>query len=217
MIDLHTHTFLSDGVLIPSEFMQRAYAAGYTALAITDHVDPSNMDTVVPKIVETIEVLKEYLKITVIPGAEITHVPVGLIGKMVERARKLGAKIVVVHGETLAEPVAPGSNRAGIEAGADILSHPGLISVEDAIRAKELGVALEITARKGHSISNGHVAKVAMETGASLVINTDAHAPEDLITLERAKIILRAAGIAEEKIDQVLANSKKLVDKIRRN
>ncbi|MBI5409289.1 MAG: histidinol phosphate phosphatase domain-containing protein [Nitrospirae bacterium] len=217
MIDLHTHTLLSDGVLIPSELIQRAYTAGYRALAITDHVDPSNIDIAVPKIVETIEALKEYLRLTVIPGAEITHVPPGLIGKMVERARALGAKIVVVHGETLAEPVAAGTNRAAIEAGADILSHPGLISVEDALTAKGKGVALEITSRKGHSISNGHVAKIAMETGAMLVINTDSHAPEDLISRDRAKLILHAAGIEEEKIDRVLANSERLVDKFRRN
>ena len=32
-------------------------------------------------------------------------------------SRELGAKIVVVHGETVAEPVEPGNNRAAIEAG----------------------------------------------------------------------------------------------------
>ncbi|RJQ24044.1 MAG: histidinol phosphate phosphatase domain-containing protein [Nitrospiraceae bacterium] len=217
MIDLHTHTLLSDGVLVPSEFIRRAYVAGYRALAITDHVDPSNIENVVPAIVKTIEALNEYLQIKVLPGAEITHVPPGLIGKMVERARKLGAKIVVVHGETLSEPVAPGTNRAGIEAGADILSHPGLISVENALMAKKRGVALEITSRKGHSISNGHVAKVAKETGAALVINTDSHAPEDLITVERAKLVLLAAGIAEESIKQVFENSERLIEETRRN
>jgi len=212
MIDLHTHTLLSDGVLLPSELVQRAYSAGYRALALTDHVDMSNIDFVIPRIVEAVKELRPYSKLTLIPGAEITHVPPRLIAKIVGRARNLGATIVVVHGETLAEPVAPGANRAGIEAGADIISHPGLISREDALLAKEKGVSLEITARKGHSISNGHVARIAMETGAALVISTDAHGPEDLITLDRAKIILRAAGIPKENIGSVLKNSKKLAD-----
>jgi putative hydrolase len=217
MIDLHTHTLLSDGVLLPSELVQRAHSAGYRALALTDHVDMSNIDFVVPRIVEAVKELRPYSKLTLVPGAEITHVPPKLIAKIVGRARSLGAKIVVVHGETLAEPVAPGANRAGIEAGADIISHPGLISREDALLAKEKGVALEITARKGHSISNGHVARMAMETGAALVINTDAHGPEDLITLDRAKIILCAAGIPEENISSILKNSETIADTLGRD
>jgi len=37
MIDLHTHSLFSDGELIPSELVSRAAAAGYRAIAITDH------------------------------------------------------------------------------------------------------------------------------------------------------------------------------------
>ena len=215
MIDLHMHTLLSDGVLLPAELIQRAASAGYTALALTDHVDMSNIDFVIPRIVSALKEIAPFSRMIIIPGAEITHVPPKLIPEMVRRARGLGAKIIVVHGETLAEPVAPGTNRAGIEAGADIISHPGLISREDALRATELGVALEITSRKGHSISNGHVAKIAAETGAALVINTDSHGPEDLLTLEKARNILLAAGIAEDKIHAVLENSVKLAEKNR--
>jgi putative hydrolase len=217
MIDLHMHTLLSDGVLLPSELIQRAYSMGYRALALTDHVDMSNIDFVVPRIVTVIKEITEFSQVTVIPGAEITHVPPKLIPVMVKRARELGAKIVIVHGETLAEPVTAGTNRAGIEAGADIISHPGLISTEDVILAKERDVALEITARKGHSISNGHLARIALETGAQLVINTDSHAPEDLITLERAKMILRASGITGKNVDDIIENSEKLIHKIGRN
>ena len=217
MIDLHTHTLFSDGVLLPSELVQRAFCAGYKAIAMTDHMDMSNVDFIVPRIVEASNVLSEYSPLKIIPGAEITHVPPKLIGKLIEKARNLGAKLVIVHGETVVEPVIPGTNRAGIEAGADILSHPGLISIEDSTLAMEKGVALEITARKGHSLSNGHVAKIAMATGATMVINTDSHAPEDLINRERARIILQAAGIPEENIETIFANSQKLVDKTGRN
>jgi len=217
MIDLHMHTLLSDGVLLPSELIQRAYSMGYRALALTDHVDMSNIDFVVPRIVTVIKEISEYSPVTVIPGAEITHVPPELIPVMVRKARDLGAKIVIVHGETLAEPVTAGTNRAGILAGADIISHPGLISAKVATLAKKHGVALEITTRKGHSISNGHLARMALETGAQLIINTDSHAPEDLITLERAKMILRAAGITGRNIDHIIGNSEKLIHKIGRN
>lgn len=214
MIDLHTHSLLSDGVLLPSELIRRAYVNGYKALAITDHVDSSNIDFVVPRIVEVVNAVAEHSQIKVIAGAEITHVPPKLIEKLVLEARELGAKIVVVHGETVVEPVAPGTNRAAIDAGADILAHPGLISKEDAVRAKENGVALEITSRKGHSLSNGHVLRIAMETGATVIINTDTHEPEDLITPYRAKIVLRGAGADEEAVKQIFANSQKLIDRI---
>ena len=217
MIDLHTHTLFSDGVLLPSELVQRASVAGYKAIALTDHMDMSNVDFIVPRIVGASTELSVHAELTVIPGAEITHVPPKLIGKLVDKARKLGAEIVVVHGETIVEPVIPGTNRAGIEAGADILSHPGLISVEDAKKAREKGVALEITSRKGHSLSNGHVAKMSMMTGAVMVLNTDSHGPEDLISRERGELILRAAGIPDESIGTIFENSKRLVDKMGRS
>ena len=151
MIDLHTHSLFSDGVLLPSELVRRAYDKGYKALAITDHVDSSNFDFVIPRVAAAINDISKYADMVLIPGAEITHVPPELIAGLVAKARELGAKIVVVHGETVVEPVIRGTNRAAIEAGADILAHPGLISKEDAEAAKQKGVVLELTARKGHS------------------------------------------------------------------
>ncbi|MDP2277923.1 MAG: histidinol phosphate phosphatase domain-containing protein [Nitrospirota bacterium] len=213
MIDLHTHSLFSDGELLPAELIQRASVMGYKAIAITDHVDQSNIDIVIPRIVKALKALKDFVSIIAIPGAEITHVPPALISSMVKEARQLGAKIVVVHGETIAEPVAEGTNRAAIEAGADIVSHPGIISTEDLLLAKEKGVALEITSRKGHSISNGHVAKEAIKFGVHLVINTDAHGPADLITDETAKKILLSAGIDVNRIEYVFENSMALVEK----
>jgi len=198
------------------EMIRRASIAGYEAIALTDHADVSNIDFVIPRLLEVSRSITEDLRITVIAGVEITHVPPRMMEELVRRARELGAEIVLAHGETIAEPVMPGTNIAAINAGVDILTHPGLITVEDAKKAVEKGVALEITSRKGHSLSNGHVAKVAMETGARMVINTDAHAPEDLITSFRAKTILRASGIPEEIIDGIFENSRKMVEGIRR-
>ena len=216
MIDLHTHSFFSDGELVPSELIRRATAFGYKAIAITDHVDSSNIDLVVPRIVNAIKKIKPYISIDAIPGAEITHVPPQLIPELVKEARHLGAKIVVVHGETIVEPVAPGTNRAAIEANADILAHPGLISEEDLLLAKEKGVTLEITARKGHSLSNGYVAKEAIRFGIPLCINTDAHSPSDLITRDMARTILLSSGIEQNRIESIFDHAKALIEKTRR-
>lgn len=216
MIDLHTHSIFSDGELIPYELVRRAIAKGYRAIAITDHVDSSNMDFVIPRIVKAIDKLRTYVSIEVIPGAEITHAPPRMIPDLVKEARNLGALIVVVHGETIVEPVVEGTNRAAIEAGADLLAHPGLIKTEDILFAKEMGTMLEITSRKGHSLSNGYVAKEASKFGVSLSINTDSHSPDDLITVEMARNILIAAGIDENRLEQVFENSKRFVEKISR-
>lgn len=213
MIDLHTHSIFSDGELVPAELVRRASALGYKAIAITDHIDQSNIDFIIPRIVKIVDALKDYVSLEIIPGAEITHVPPSLIPDMVKEARKLGARIVVVHGETIVEPVAEGTNRAAIASGADILAHPGLISDDDLQFAKDRGVTLEITARKGHSLSNGYVAKRALEIGIHLTINTDAHSPSDLITEEFAARILLSAGIADDRISAVFQHSADLVEK----
>ena len=218
MIDLHTHTVLSDGELLPFELVQRAAAAGYRAIAITDHVDASNIDFVIPRIVKAASRLKGAVPIEVVPGVEITHAPPGLVKDLVREARQLGACLVVVHGETLAEPVAEGTNRAAIEAGADILAHPGLISIEDVLYASEKSVALEITTRKGHSITNGHVAQAAIKFGAQIVINTDSHSPGDLVSRDRAERILMGAGIGAERISPVFDAARNILERaLRRN
>lgn len=213
MIDLHTHTVLSDGELLPFELVRRAASIGYRAIAITDHVDSSNIDHAVPRIARAVAKLKGLVPMDVIAGAEITHAPPELIRELVKEARALGAGLVIVHGETIVEPVVPGTNRAGIEAGADILAHPGLITTEDMLLAKEKGVVLEITARKGHSLSNGYIAKEAMRFGVPLTINTDSHSPADLITKEMAIKILLAAGIEESRLAFVFETAQSLVEK----
>jgi histidinol phosphatase-like PHP family hydrolase len=218
MIDLHTHSIFSDGELIPFELIRRAEAIGYKAVAITDHIDSSNIDFVIPRIVTALKKIQSYISIEALPGAEITHAPPQIIKELVKEARNLGAKIVIVHGETLVEPVLPGTNRTAIEANADILAHPGIITEEDLLLAKEKGVTLEISSRKGHSLSNGYVAQEAIRFGVPLSINTDAHSPTDLITKETAIKILLGAGIEHNRIESIFDNSKAIVERaLRRN
>jgi putative hydrolase len=210
MIDLHTHTLFSDGVLIPSELVRRAAVKGYEIIALTDHADASNLDFIIPRVTIACKELNRRWKIRALPGIELTHIPPESFGDLTERARSLGAAIVIAHGETLVEPVHPGTNRAAIEARVDILAHPGLLTQQEAELAARNGVCLEITSRKGHSLSNGHVAKIAGETGAKLVIDTDSHEPGDLITDEQAQNILFGAGLSVDRIPMVYQNSRDL-------
>src|SRR5512134_1623561 len=199
MIDLHTHSLFSDGVLVPSELVRRAVMKGYEVIAITDHADASNLDFIIPRVTAACRELSRRWKIKALPGLELTHIPPETFGTLTKKARKLGAVIVVAHGETLVEPVHPGTNRAAIEAKVDILAHPGMITRGEAALAARNGVHLEITTRKGHSLSNGHVARVAEASGAKLVIDTDAHEPGDLVSDEFARAVLAGAGLSAQR------------------
>jgi putative hydrolase len=210
MIDLHTHSLFSDGVLVPSELVRRAVMKGYNVIAITDHADSSNLDFTIPRVAAACKELNRRWKIIALPGIELTHIPPETFAELTQKARSLGAAVVVAHGETLVEPVHPGTNRAAIEAGVDILAHPGLITKEEAELAARKGVHLEISSRKGHSLSNGYVARMAVEAGAKLVIDTDTHEPGDLITSEFAETVLRGAGLVADQIAVVFRNSKEL-------
>jgi len=108
VIDLHLHSTFSDGALIPAEVVSRALAAGYEALAITDHA---------------------------------------------------------------------------------------------------------ITARKGHSLTNGHVAHTAVKTGARMVYNTDAHAPGDFTPWETSLRIVRGASLSEKDAERMQGNARELLSR----
>ena len=213
MIDLHTHSVFSDGVLIPAELVRRYESSGYKALAITDHADSSNLDFIIPRVIKVCDDLNRTQSVLAIPGIEITHAPPVLMPGLVQEARELGAKIVVLPGETVTEPVAPGTNRAGIEAGIDILAHPGLLTPEDAALAAEKNVFLEITTRYGHSITNGHVAKVAEAAGAAMVLNSDCHEPCDIMSHQLAEKIVKGAGLADDSFPALLSNSRQLLER----
>jgi len=207
MLDLHCHTFLSDGELLPAELARRVEARGYRYVAMTDHAGPSNLEEVVAAVRRAAEGLNPHLTCQIIPGVELTHLPPVLIAPMARRARELGARWVVVHGETLVEPVPPGTNRAALEAGKkggiDLLAHPGLLTLEEARLAAANGVALELSARGGHCLGNGRTAALAREAGATLLVNSDAHAPKDLMEDEFARRLALGAGLSEEEAEEL--------------
>lgn len=212
MIDLHMHSIFSDGELLPSELIRRAEQIGYSAMAITDHADISNMDWIIPRIIQVCQWCNTYNKIKALPGIELTHIPPKAIFDMASKARDLGAVVIVVHGETLSEPVAPGTNLAALASDIDILAHPGLLSEAEAKMAADRGIYLEISARKGHSLSNGRVANIAKKFSAKLILNTDSHNPGDLISYENACKIAHGAGLEKNEIDSLFVNAKQIVE-----
>ncbi len=214
MIDFHTHTVFSDGELIPSELVKRAKDKGYRAIAITDHADFSNVEIIIKNIKKATFGLEKYYGLYVFCGVEITHVPPKLIKNVILAAKQLGADLIVVHGESPVENVAKTTNFEAITSKCDILAHPGLITQKETELAAKNNVYLEITARSGHSLTNGHVFQMSKKYGAKCIINTDTHSPYDLIDINFAKVILYGCGMDESIVNQTLANSEELLEKV---
>lgn len=216
LYDFHTHTILSDGSLSAMELIRRADVAGYRAVGVTDHVGPGSLARVLFEVQQDCAMAKAYWDIIAIPGVELTHIPPVAIPDLARRARELGASLVIVHGETLSEPVARGTNLAAARCPyVDILAHPGNLNSDEAAAASHNGVFIEITTRKSHSSPNAAVARVALESGAMTLVNSDAHEPEDLLTSDLAWATARAASIHESLLAATLEkNPAILLDRI---
>ncbi len=128
-------------------------------------------------------------------GVELRHVPPALLPDAVLEAREAGAAFVMVYGESLSDQVEQGTNFAAVDAGADIISHPGLIDAETAAFAAEKGVALEFTSCPRHSLANAHTARLALEHGAALVRGSSATCAEELTTRALWPMIVKGSDV----------------------
>jgi histidinol phosphatase-like PHP family hydrolase len=205
MYDLHTHTILSDGEMLPIELIRRMAVIGYTTVAITDHADPSNTEEILANLTKVRKSAQIY-GVKLLCGVELTHVPPELIADLAKSAKEQGADIVVVHGETPVEPVAPGTNHAACGCRyVNVLAHPGLVTIKDAQLAAKNGVALELTSRGGHNRTNGYVARIAREAGCQLVVDSDAHAPHDILSESEKFVVAKGAGLTDAQCREVIS------------
>lgn len=216
--DFHMHTTESDGELLPMELIRRAAASDHRAIGLTDHASFSNLDTVVKALTADCRKADAW-GIEAIPGVELTHVPVRYIDEAVRKSRKAGAELVIVHGETPVEPVEKGTNHAALSnPEVDILAHPGMMTIDEAELAAKNDIILEITCRKGHSLANGHVANMARQAGATVVVNTDTHAPSDLSTMAFATLVAQGAGMTPEEVRAALVtNPESVLKRLKRD
>jgi histidinol phosphatase-like PHP family hydrolase len=204
--NLHAHTFLSDGALLPSEVAVRYQAKGYKAIAITDHADYSNIKPAIKSVLQFCNKWPKDSGIKVFPGIELTHLPPSQFKPLAQIARKGGIKVIIAHGETPVEPVVAETNSFALNADIDILAHPGLISDSDTQLAKERNIFLEITSRKGHRETNLHVINQARKFGAKLILNNDSHAPEDIISTQELSEFGIESGLTKVEIEEINLN-----------
>jgi len=214
--DFHTHTFNSDGILSPVELIRYAVINGYATIGVTDHVAIGSLERIIKEVTQDCELARKHWDIIAMPGVELTHIPPETIDDIARKAKELGAWLVIVHGETSTEPVPEGTNRAAIQSPyVDILAHPGYLTLEEAKLAVQNETYIELSARKGHSATNNHVAQVCMTAGAKLLVNSDTHSDLDLLTPATVETILINAGVPKEQFNRILSeNPTQLRDKI---
>ncbi len=206
-IDLHSHSFLSDGSESPTGMWRVAETIEHRALAITDHVSLEDPKPVLDRLHREATAW-EGSKFRPVVGVELTYVPPRRIADAARGARRAGAEIVIVHGESLVERTPEGTNRAAIDSGeVDVLAHPGLIEPADVELAKAHSVILELSGREGHSLTNGHVAALALARGVPLVVDSDAHRSSQLIPPARAREIARGAGLPAAEVEKALGET----------
>ncbi len=216
LCDFHTHTSLSDGVLSPIELIRRAVVNKYDAIALTDHAGPGTMERIIRETVTACTLARAHWDILAIPAIELTHLPPKSIDDAARQAKEAGAWLVIVHGETIVEPVEAGTNMAALQSShVDILAHPGLLTLKEAQQAAARGIFLEISARHGHSLTNGHVAALAQKVRAQLLLNSDTHSESDLLTSSLADAIIKGSGLNDAACHQVRqVNPQPLIQKL---
>lgn len=210
--DFHQHSLLSDGVLLPAELLRRRVKDGMQAIAITDHVDSSTIDHVLNQLKHVKDDLDE--DILFIPGVEITHVPPAKIPELAKKAKREGF-LVVIHGETIVEPVPQGTNHVAVRCpDVDLLAHPGILDEKDAELAAENEVFVELSARKGHCLGNGRTFTLSKKYDFRMLVNSDGHRPGDYFTFEFAKQVALGAGADNNDLEKIFGEyPKKLLEK----
>ncbi|MDE1878991.1 MAG: histidinol phosphate phosphatase domain-containing protein [Euryarchaeota archaeon] len=215
--DFHSHTLLTDGSAMPIDMWHHAVLLGHRALAITDHLYGEDPRPMMTRLLADQEAFGSG-GLTTLVGVEVSMLRPDRIAAAAKAARKAGAQIVIVHGETPVEPVPPGTNRAAIESNeVDLLAHPGLLSEPEAELARAHDVILELSSRRGHGLGNGIVAVRALAAGAQLVVDSDAHSAHDLIRQEFARKVALGAGVPVSQVERVITETpQKLLKRLGR-
>ena len=184
----------ASGGLDAASALRYASLAGLRFVGLTVKSDGSDLSRL-GAVVSHVRRLSLYADMEARTGVELHHVPPALLPDTVRQAREAGAEIVIVHGETLCDQVETGTNFAAIEAGADILAHPGLIDEKCAEFAAERGVALEFTSCPRHALANAHVADLALRFGCLLVRGSAARCASELATRSFWMQVVRGADV----------------------
>jgi DNA polymerase (family 10) len=237
--DLHMHTEATDGRDTIRQMAEAALARGLAYIAITDHsknlamtngLDDARALAHVRRISEVdAEMQNEYgARIRVLPGIEVDILADGSLDLDDATLAEMDIVVASVHShfnQTSEEMTArvlraienPHVRILGHPTGRKILSRePYAIDIEKVLqRAVELGVAVEHNASPARSdLSDLHLRR-ARELGCRIVVNTDAHATEELDQMRYGITQLRRAWLTAGDVLNTLPTADALLARLR--
>jgi len=192
--DLHTHTDWSDGDNSIAEMIEAAAAFGHDYVAITDHATGPGMvggvgvdDETLREQIEEIRAAADDADIEVFAGVEANIGEDGSISVAEDVLAELDLVVASPHAALSGD----GTDRliAAVEhPQVDIIGHPtgrylnrrpGLNIEYDRVAeaAADAGTALEVNANPRRLDLGGQAVRAALEAGATITIDTDAHRP----------------------------------------
>lgn len=218
--ELHAHTVASDGVWTIEEFARWAIARGFHTIAITDHskgqVQANGLTNarLVKHIEEVRKVAKKLAKeITILAGSECDILADGSLDYPDELLAELDVVVASPHAALTQEDDKATNRllRAIENPYVTIMGHPTgrLVARRAGINpdmaqvvkaAAQRGVALEINANYHRLDLRDAHARLALDAGCKLSINTDAHAAEDTRHLVYGVLTARRAGARAEDV-----------------
>jgi DNA polymerase (family 10) len=197
--DFHMHTVASDGNCEISELAEAAKDLGYKVICITDHSKSSAIANgqspkELSRQIKEIRKLNEKIKgITILAGAEVDILADGSMDFEDKLLAELDFVIASIHSgmSSPREKVTTRTLKAMDNSYINCIAHPTgrLIGQREAMdidmdaiikHAAVTGTALEVNAHPMRLDLKDVHCKMAIEAGVKLVINTDAHSPEQL-------------------------------------
>jgi DNA polymerase (family 10) len=195
--DIHTHTNWSDGSNTIAEMVEGAAAFGHDYLAVTDHATGPGMvggvgvpDEKLREQITEVESVAADADIDVFTGVEANIAADGSVSVADDLLADLDVVVASPHAaldgdgtdRLVAAAEHPDVNVIGHPTGRYLNRREGLdVDIERlAAAAADNDTALEINANPARLDLGGGAVKQAIEAGATIAINTDAHSPGDL-------------------------------------
>ncbi len=232
--DLHVHSNWSDGTADLEEMISYAQGLGLEYIAITDHTSSLSVahgldrERALRQVEEIREIAGRFPGIRVLCGLEVDVLPDGSLDMDEEVLSKLDVVVASVHSHfnMSREEMTRRVLRALQNPYVSILGHPtGRIlgerealdlDVEAVIReAAARGVALEVNSYPKRLDLPDALVKRAMELGATICVNTDAHVPQQFNNLRWGVYCARRGWATRERCLNALG-FEELVARLRR-